>query len=377
MSSVDPDPILDQLRSDLGAVDRELLKLVATRQRLASEIGRVKRERGIPTRNYRQETEVIERARTAAAEHGVSPDTAAELMLLLIRSSLTVQEQDLVAATGEGSGRRVLVIGGAGKMGRWTARFLRSQGFAVEIADPSATPDSVDTIYTDWHQAALDHDIIVVAAPLAISNDILHELAELAPRGLIFDIGSLKSPLRSGLLACRDAGLTITSVHPMFGPDTELLTGRHVIFVDLGVEDANRQARELFANTMALQVAMDLDSHDRLIAYILGLSHALNIAFFTALAESGESAPKLAQLSSTTFDAQLGIAARVAEESPHLYFEIQHLNDYGTESLSALLYAVERIRSVVRAGDAAGFRALMERGRDYLRARRPADQRAP
>ena len=30
---------------------------------------------------------------------------------------------------------------------------------------------------------------------------------------------------------------------------------------------------------------MGLDEHDRLIAYVLGLSHALNIAFFTALAK--------------------------------------------------------------------------------------------
>ena len=46
---------------------------------------------------------------------------------------------------------------------------------------------------------------------------------------------------------------------------------------------------------MAEQVVMSLDDHDRLIAYVLGLSHALNIAFFTALAESGEAAPKLAR----------------------------------------------------------------------------------
>ena len=102
---------------------------------------------------------------------------------------------------------------------------------------------------------------------------------------------------------------------------------------------------------MATLVEMDLESHDRLIAYVLGLSHALNIAFFTALAESGEAAPKLATLSSTTFDAQLGVAGRVAAENPDLYFEIQTLNDYGTESLAALLYAIERLRSVVRAND--------------------------
>ena len=108
---------------------------------------------------------------------------------------------------------------------------------------------------------------------------------------------------------------------------------------------------------MATLVEMDLESHDRLIAYVLGLSHALNIAFFTALAESGEAAPRLATLSSTTFDAQLGVAAKVAAENPDLYFEIQTLNDYGTESLAALLYAVERLRSVVRANDLEGFRA--------------------
>ena len=63
------------------------------------------------------------------------------------------------------------------------------------------------------------------------------------------------------------------------------------------------------------------------------------------------------------------MSSRVALDNPHLYFEIQSLNDYGTESLSALLYAVERLRSVVRAGDEQGFVTLMERGRSYLSGR--------
>jgi chorismate mutase / prephenate dehydrogenase len=121
---------------------------------------------------------------------------------------------------------------------------------------------------------------------------------------------------------------------------------------------------------MAEQVVMGLDEHDRLIAYVLGLSHALNIAFFTALAGSGEAAPRLAQLSSTTFDAQLDIAGKVAEESPELYFEIQRLNDFGAESLDALARAVEAVRAAVAAGDQTRFTALMQQGRDYLQGRR-------
>jgi chorismate mutase/prephenate dehydrogenase len=63
----------------------------------------------------------------------------------------------------------------------------------------------------------------------------------------------------------------------------------------------------------------------------------------------------------------------VASESPDLYFEIQHLNDYGRESLLALRRAVERLWRTVNTGDAADFTTMMERGREYLagRAREP------
>ena len=363
---------LDELRADLGGIDREILRLVAERQATAQKIGLAKRQAGLPTRDYRQERDVVERARAAASQYGLTPALGEELVLTLIKSSLTVQERDLVAARRDGTGQRVLVIGGLGNMGRWFCRFLAAQGYAVEIADPQAsapfTPEGWPCV-ADYQALALDHAIIVVAAPMPITATILDHLASAPPPGVVFDVGSLKSPLRKSLQQLRAAGGRVTSLHPMFGPDTELLSGRHVIFVDCGDAAATQLARQLFEPTMASLVEMDLESHDRLIAYVLGLSHALNIAFFTALADSGETAPRLAELSSTTFDAQLGVASRVARENPDLYFEIQRLNDYGTESLSALLYAVEKLRSVVRAGDSEGFRTLMTRGRDYLATR--------
>jgi len=113
---------------------------------------------------------------------------------------------------------------------------------------------------------------------------------------------------------------------------------------------------------------MSLEEHDRLIGYVLGLSHALNLAFFTALADSGELVPHLQQLSSTTFDAQLGVASRVAGDNPHLYYEIQALNTYGAAPLDALVSAAEHVRDLIRSRDEQGFVALMERGRRYLDA---------
>jgi len=361
---------LDKLRDDLARVDRDILALVARRQQLASEVGRVKRRTGRATRDYAQEKEVLERGRRVALEHGVAPDVAEAVLLRLIESSLEVQEREGVIDKGRGGGRRVLLIGGAGKMGRWFARFLGSQGYEVEVADP-AGPVPGFASKPDWAAAPLDHDIVVVAAPMRATQNILLELARRPPRGLVFDIGSLKSPLRDGLQALRAAGARVASIHPMFGPSTQLLSGRHVAFVDVGVPEAVREARALFDGTMAVQVEMDLESHDRLIAYVLGLSHALNIAFVTALSESGEAAPTLTQFSSTTFDAQLRVASLVVHENPHLYYEIQSLNDYRDLALSGLADVVTRLRALVAAGDEPGFVALMDAGRAYLDARRP------
>jgi len=368
------DVTLDALRQRVTDIDRQLITLVAERKRVSGEVARVKRATGYPTRDFERERDVILGVRTMATELGVSPALAEDLLRLLIRSSLTTQEQASVVARGTGSGRRALVIGGGGKMGRWFVEFLSSQGFTVEIADPGAVPAGVARV-DDWRKTDLKHDYIVLATPLGVTDAILRELALRRPSGVIFDVGSLKSPLRAGLMALKSLGCKVTSVHPMFGPDTELLSGRHVVFVDLGSPEALAAARELFSPTMAEQVVMSLDDHDRLIAYVLGLSHALNIAFFTALAESGEAAPKLARMSSTTFDSQLDVAARVAQESPDLYYEIQSLNDYGAESLEALSRAVERIRTAVIAQDHAAFVALMRQGRDYLEDRRSVAER--
>lgn len=362
------DTELSELRDELAAIDREILELVGRRIGLASKIGKVKNRLGRPTRDFRQERSVIERAQRVAAKLDVPGELAEELMLMLIRSALTVQEKQGLTSDESGLGKSALIIGGSGKMGQWFARFLISMGFDVTLADPEPANTELRQ-FRDWRDAGRDHDVVVIAAPLVATNAILEEMAQDPPSGLVFDVGSLKSPLREGLHHLAAAGARVTSIHPMFGPDTELLSGRHVIFVDCGHSDATQDARELFGSTLAVQVEMDLESHDRLIAFVLGLSHATNIAFFTALVESGEKAPRLAELSSTTFDEQLRVARKVSFESAELYFEIQSLNDYGTESLSALLYAVEQLRSVVRAGDAAGFAALMSRGREYLSGR--------
>ncbi|MDE0488337.1 MAG: prephenate dehydrogenase/arogenate dehydrogenase family protein, partial [Gammaproteobacteria bacterium] len=176
-------------------------------------------------------------------------------------------------------------------------------------------------------------------------------------------------PVKDELTRMAADGMQVASIHPMFGPDTDLLSGCHILLMDVGAAEAARSAAEVFDGTMAEILPVPLDQHDRLIAWVLGVSHAINLAFINALEESGEQAPVLARMSSTTFDAQLDVARAVAADNPHLYFEIQRLNPHGAEVLGELMSTVGKLSRIVGDGDEPAFVRLMESGRRYLAAR--------
>jgi chorismate mutase/prephenate dehydrogenase len=166
--------------------------------------------------------------------------------------------------------------------------------------------------------------------------------------------------MRSGLEALAKAGCKVCSVHPMFGPDEIGLSGRHILFVDVGNSEALSEAQALFSHTAAECVDLSLQEHDEVMAWVLGLSHLVNIAFASALAESGEAVPLLRQISSSTFNAQLKVAAQVVSENPHLYYEIQQGNKMTGEVVDHFRRVLDQLSRAVRVGDEISWTRAME-----------------
>ncbi|MBK8285236.1 MAG: bifunctional chorismate mutase/prephenate dehydrogenase [Ahniella sp.] len=362
-------PDLKALRDRLDVLDGTLLDTVLERQQIIAAIGEAKRGMGKPLRDFAREKDVLDRAGRNAEARGLDAALAHELMKLLIQHSLTHQEHAHIRAQASGAGRRALVVGGAGQMGRWFAGFLDSQGWTVELCDPNASEDDAFPARRSLSDGPLDHDLVLIATGLRASADVLADLLKLRPTGVIVDIASIKEPLRPGLLALKEAGLQIASLHPMFGPSAVLLADRHVVLIDLGCTRATELARSLFANTTAVQTELSLEAHDRVMAEVLGLSHALNIAFALALAEGPGDGSLLEQVSSSTFEAQAGVARRVVHENPNLYFEIQTENPHNAAQLERLSRALAELSASISAGDATRFRALMDKGRARLAER--------
>jgi chorismate mutase/prephenate dehydrogenase len=354
-----------ELRNRLDEIDSGIVDLIAERQAVVTTIGEHKLKTGLPLRHYEREREVIERGVARAETLGLSGTLARDILQTLIHHSLSNQETHKLVSSGHGLGRRALVIGGLGRMGEWMARYLDMLGYGVDVADRVERETPFSRV-GDWEALVHDYDLIVVAVPLRPSNDILLRLAELKPECLVFDIGSLKSPMREGLDAMRKQGCRVCSVHPMFGPNEIGLSGRHILFVDVGDRQATAEARALFAHTAADCVELSLEEHDEVMAWVLGLSHLVNIAFAGALAQSGEKVPLLKKISSSTFNAQLKVATQVVSENPHLYYEIQQGNVNTAEVSEQFKQVLDDLVAAVAGADEAVFTRVMDAAKQRL-----------
>lgn len=296
---------------------------------------------------------MLERARATAQERGLDPTVAEDLFAALIRASVTVQDADNIRVAAVGAGRNAVIVGGAGRMGRWFGRFLSAQGYTTGAVDTAASPDE-----NEWSSRALPSaDLIVCATPPAATAQLYADWSRDPPAGVVVDIASIKTPLVEPIRALQAAGGRVASIHPMFGPSTVLLRDADVVFCDTGDPEATAVVEQLFQPTTARVVRMPLADHDRIMADLLSLSHAVAIAFATALPETEH------PVRSTTFQALESLAAAVVRESPDVYYEIQAMNPHSPVALERLRTALDRIVAAVTARDSSAFRALLDEGR--------------
>ena len=357
------------LREQIRALDRALVEITAQRLALAKRVGEMKKAQGQPIRNFVVEAEAIRLVHEAARALGVRPELAEELLKLEIAESLRVQEKDrLVRARPQGTVGKALVVGGAGNMGRWFVEFLESKGYETSVADLRGAPPGRPHV-ADVPAAASAFDVILVATPPSATSDVLRSLHG-RTNGLILDIASLKSPVAGALRDLAASGAQVASIHPMWGPSTEILAGRNVAICDVGAPDATRAARKLFEDTAANIVELPLDEHDRAMALVLGLPHAVNLVFGHALASRVGAYASIADLGGPTFQKQVGVSAEVAAENVDLYHEIQKLNPHTPDLLRALLRSLQEFEAAV--GDDESFRAYMSRARAFLATAAPA-----
>jgi chorismate mutase/prephenate dehydrogenase len=347
-------------------LDQEIMELIGKRMEAALNMGRTKVEKAMPVRNLKVEDEVVDRYRERAKAAGISEEAAADIANILIRESVESQAR---LSRPMKSVKEVCIIGGQGKMGLWFARYMAMRGHKVKLLDTRKKDAKTTTefpLVTDLGKAMKTADVVIVAVTISQARPVLEQVIDAKPKGLVFDIMSVKQPIIATLERAAEEGIKVCSIHPMFGPDALSMYSRNIIVCDCGSMLGVEEFLPLIDGMGAKVTQMSIMEHDELISYVLGLSHAVNIAFFSALKGSGIEFKSFEDIASTTFRKQSASARSVANESPALYYEIQHDNPNTAKCLELFEKVVAELKEAALADDKDRFVQMMKQGREYF-----------
>lgn len=253
----------------------------------------------------------------------------------------------------------VAIIGGAGKMGSWFAKYFVKHGHCVAIFDVNMDKANIIAkslgvrVCKSSAEAAKDADLLLVATPIEVTPRVISEVAlELKKGSIIIEISSLKSMIIPVLREISKHGLRTLSIHPLFGSGAQEMTGEKIALIpvsDLRLEEI--LAKEIFPEANIIPV--DCYTHDRIMALTLSLTHFINIVFASVISE--ENIHMLRQLGGTTFTLQLMVSEAVMTEDPSLYASIQMNNEHTIKYIDRLVCNVLKLKNIIEDKDSERF----------------------
>ena len=200
---------LAELRAQIDQLDQELLQLLAKRLDVVHKVGEVKQQHGLPIYVPQREIEMLQRKREVAEQLRLSPDLIEDILRRIMRESY-VSENRFGFKTVNPDIRKIVIVGGQGKLGRLFGRYLQGSGYPVVALEQE-----------DWPQAESilqEADVVIVSVPIANTTEVIERLKPyLTPNMLLADLTSVKRvPLQKMLEVHQGA---VVGLHPMFGPD--------------------------------------------------------------------------------------------------------------------------------------------------------------
>ena len=271
-----------------------------------------------------------------------------------------------------------LVIFGVGLIGGSLALALKRSGYVKQIVGVGRQGDNmqkaldlgvVDAIEHDAAKAADHADIIMIAAPVAQTPDILRKLApHIGSKTVVTDAGSTKSDVAQSAQNILGASATrFVPGHPIAGAEksgvtaarVDLYQGKNVVLTPNGQTDAHALTlvRELWQAAGANVTEMSARQHDGIFAAVSHLPHLLAFALVDDLAAR----PNAGQL----FDfAASGFRdfTRIAGSSPEMWRDISLANRAALlQELESYEAELRRIKQLLQDSDGAGLQTLFER----------------
>lgn len=311
---------LATLRTQIDALDSQLVELLAKRSKLTTQVGQVKSQAGLPIYMPEREADLIDKRRKQAEKSGVSPQLVEDLLRRMMRDSYQSQDHGFRCINPQAG--KIVVIGGGGALGRIFVDFFIRSGYQVMVLEQQDWPSAASIL-----QGA---GLVLLAVPIKHTEAVLAQLPALPPNCILADITSTKVKPLNAMLAAHSG--PVVGLHPMFGPDIASMVKQVVVVC------GGRQLEE--ADWLLTQLALwgatlhqcSAEQHDQAMAFIQVMRHFSSFVYGAHLREENPSLAQLVQLSSPIYRLELVMVGRLFAQDPSLYADII-FNDPANQAL--------------------------------------------
>lgn len=369
MEAISSSDKLLPLRDEIQTITESIMILAKKRQELANEVATIKDASGIPIENLEVERQLRCEVNKLAQSIGLEETFAGRMLDLLLDFSKSSQRKEIfqskiLSFLNSEKIESILVIG-SGRMGGWIASYFRGLDRKVALFDKKVSfarrrAKELDCDSLSEIQNALNFDLVFIAVPISETRGVLSNLSNLIQKGArcraIIEASSIKDASRHFEVAPDDL-IPIIHIHPLFGPLANNFGRNAIVVIKRERPSKNDRfpggynfARKLFPQFDILE--LDAESHNRQMALLLTLPHALAFAFLDVASRyKGR-----LKISTPSFDIMNDFAAKVLGENPDVYFEIQSMNKFSPEVLRDLMESIVRLSHYFQNDERIKFR---------------------
>ncbi|WP_439238393.1 bifunctional chorismate mutase/prephenate dehydrogenase [Lonepinella sp. BR2919] len=337
--------VLKQIRNEIDTLDSELIELFAKRLALVKKVGEVKHQHGLPIYVPEREADMLAARRQEAEKIGVPADLIEDVLRRVMRESYT-SENDFGFKTVNPEIKKIVVVGGNGKLGGLFVRFLRLSGYAVDILGRQ-----------DWQSAdqiLANSDVVIVCVPIANTLETIERLQPyLTENMLLTDLTSVKrQPLHKMLEVHHGA---VVGLHPMFGPDIASMAKQVVVRCDGRYPERYQWLLDQIAIWGAKIYQVDAAEHDHSMTYIQALRHFSTFANGLHLSKQPVKLANLLALSSPIYRLELAMIGRLFAQDGGLYADIIMDKPENLAVIESLKESYVESLKFFETGDKQGF----------------------
>ncbi|CDF99382.1 bifunctional chorismate mutase/prephenate dehydrogenase [Avibacterium paragallinarum] len=347
---------LNALRTEIDELDHELLHLFAKRLALVKKVGEIKHQQGLPIYVPEREAAMLQARRQEAENLGIPPDLIEDVLRRLMRESYS-RENQFGFKTVDPHIKKIVIVGGNGKLGGLFGRYLQLSGYQVENLGRN-----------DWERAEqilAGANVVIVSVPIVNTVETIERLAPyLNEEMLLTDLTSVKKAPLAKMLAVHKGA--VVGLHPMFGPDIASMAKQVVVRCDGRFPERYQWLLDQISIWGAKIYQVDAGEHDQSMTYIQALRHFATFANGLHLSKQLVDLAKLLALSSPIYRLELAMIGRLFAQDGALYADIIMDKPENLAVIESLKQSYEESLKFFEQGDKQSFIQAFNQVRDWF-----------